>query len=229
MGLKKDCSGTSADLSRFAVIFDLDGVLVSSDKCHFEAWKQIADELKIPFDENKNHLLRGVSRRESLMIILKDSGRSFSEEEILELMDRKNALYLKKIEELGRKLIIPGAEEFLSRCRKLSMKTALVSGSRNARSLLEFSGLGTAYFDVITDASRISNSKPDPEGFLTAVSDLGVKPENCIVIEDAPAGVEAARRAGMFVMGVGDAGLPPCDIRHSSLAEAGPEDFRTLA
>ncbi|MEG1196070.1 MAG: beta-phosphoglucomutase [Clostridia bacterium] len=186
------------------VIFDLDGVLVSTDNCHYLAWKQMADEENIPFDRKTNERLRGVSRMESLEIILECAKKDYSQEERLAMAARKNAYYVKLIGSLSNADLLPGALETLAKLREQNIKLAIGSSSKNTPLILKQIGLSEA-FDAIADGNAIHNSKPDPEVFLLAAELLKLSPQNCLVVEDADAGVEAALAGGMRVLGVGSA------------------------
>ncbi len=205
-----------------AIIFDLDGVLVDSADCHYRAWKMIADKLGVDFDHEKNHLIRGVSRRESLMIII-DGQITLEEDAILELMEEKNNIYQNLISKSAKKLLLPGVIEFLEDLRKTPLKLAIASGSKNALALIDLVGLDKNCFDVIISGKDFKKTKPDPEAFFMAAESLNIEPENCLVIEDAPAGIDAAKKAGMGTFGIGKAYLGSCDIRSFSIAEAGVE------
>lgn len=187
-----------------AIIFDLDGVIVSTDEFHYEAWKKMADEEKIYFDKEINHQLRGVSRMESLLIILRKSDKQYNEEEKCVLAERKNEYYRKSLERLSEKDILPGVTGVLEELKKRGVKTAIGSSSKNTMTILKNIGLLDA-FDVIVDGNAIKNSKPDPEVFLKAAEALGFAPEECTVIEDAKAGIDAALAGGMKAVGVGPA------------------------
>ncbi len=201
-----------------AVIFDLDGVLVSTDELHYRAWQTIADREGIPFDRRVNHLLRGVGRMESLAIILREARRPYPPAEKARLADEKNALYRAMIESLGPGDLLPGAAATLSRLRIRGVRAALASASRNARRTLERVGLERA-FEVVVDGRDITASKPDPQILLIAASRLGLPPESCLVVEDAPAGIEAARRAGMAFLGIGtEESLPGVHPRAADLS-----------
>lgn len=214
-----------------AVIFDLDGVLADTAECHYKAWKKIADKLGIKFDREKNHLLRGVSRRESILILIKGQ-IELGEDEIQRLMDEKNCIYIKLVEKAGKKLLLPGAMEFLNKLKKAGIKLGLASSSRNARKILNLTGLDKVFFETVIDGSDIKNSKPDPEIFLTAARKLNLNPSECLVVEDAPAGIEAAQRAGMATLGIGTANLGKCDMKTLSIADAdkaiNPDDPENL-
>lgn len=201
-----------------AVIFDLDGVIVTTDQYHYQAWKQIADSEGIPFDYSVNDRLRGVSRMESLNILLEASGRTYSREEKKRLAEAKNDYYVRLLTHLRPKDILPGVPELLDELKKLGVRTAVGSSSKNAVYILERIGLGEA-FDVIIDGNQITHTKPDPEVFLLAAERLGVSPSKCIVVEDAMAGIEAASGAGIRTLAVGNAvkGLEIADNWISSL------------
>lgn len=186
------------------LIFDLDGVIVDTAKYHFLAWRRLADTFDVDFDEEKNEQLKGVSRVESLRRILDWSGKSLPEGEFQEAMDRKNRWYLEFINQMQPDEILPGVEQFLREAKAASYGIALGSASKNAPAILQKVGL-THYFDSIIDGNRTSRSKPDPEVFLLGSEDLGLAPEHCVVFEDAQAGIEAAKAAGMFAIGIGEA------------------------
>jgi beta-phosphoglucomutase len=187
-----------------AVIFDLDGVIVSTDEYHFQAWKQLADLEGIQFSREDNERLRGVSRMESLEIILEKAGRTYSDEEKLGMAERKNAIYRESLSRLSPTDILPGVMDWLDELKTRGIKTAIGSSSKNAGPILEAIGLTDA-FEVIVDGTHIKSSKPDPEVFTLAGERLGVAPEYCLVVEDADAGVEAGVAAGMPTLAVGSA------------------------
>lgn len=186
------------------VIFDLDGVIVSTDKFHYLAWKKLADRERINFDENINNRLRGISRRESLMIVLEKSHKPYSESEILEMLNYKNDIYKQSLAQLTPNDILPGILDVLSFLKEKKIKTAIGSSSKNARHILKQIGL-IECFDYIVDGTMITRTKPDPEVFLLARDGLNLKSEECLVVEDALAGVQAAQAAGIKVCAVGDA------------------------
>jgi len=191
-----------------AVIFDLDGVIVSTDECHYKAWKRMADEENIYFDKEINKRLRGVSRMESLNIILERSKKEYTPAEKEELANRKNSYYRELIQQLTPDDILPSVMDVLSELKNNHIKIAIGSSSKNTSIILERIGLAT-YFDAVADGTHISNSKPDPEVFLLAAKMLDIPPENCLVVEDADAGVEAAIAGGMKVLGIGTAAANP--------------------
>jgi alpha,alpha-trehalose phosphorylase len=186
-----------------AILFDLDGVIVDTARLHFRAWKTIADQEGIAFDAHINERLKGVSRRQSMDIILERASRSYGEEEIGELMRAKNDIYVDSLQTLTGSDILPGIGAFLDELGGAGFKTAIVSASRNAGVILQRIGLEERFDEVIT-GDHTRKSKPDPEGMLLASRRLGIPPESCGVIEDAAAGLEAAVAAGMRSIGIGD-------------------------
>lgn len=186
------------------VIFDLDGVIVSTDNCHYLAWKRMADEEGISFDRTVNERLRGVSRMESLAIILEKAVKEYSEEEKQTMAARKNGYYVELIGSLTENDILPGALDTLNMLKAKGIKVAIGSSSRNTPIILRQIGLSEA-FDAVADGNAIKNSKPDPEVFLLAAKLLKLDPANCLVVEDADAGIEAALAGGMRALGVGSA------------------------
>ena len=187
-----------------AVIFDLDGVVTDSAKYHYLAWKSLADELDIPFDEEYNERLKGISRMESLELILKNgnSETKYSASEKEKLADRKNEHYKGLIKEIKPSDMLPGIENFLSELKSHNIKTALASVSKNAHFIIK-QLQAEKYFDYIADAASVPNAKPFPDIFLVCAKNLGIQPSECIGIEDAKSGIEAIHRAGMLAVGVG--------------------------
>ena len=180
------------------IIFDLDGVLISTDKFHYLAWKQLADKLGIPFSEKDNEQLRGVSRMESLELILKnDPSVKLTDEEKIAAATEKNDCYREYLKTMTPDDVSAEVRETLTALHDMGYKLSVGSSSKNARFILSQTDL-TRYFDAIADGNDIKNSKPDPEVFLTAASFLGLDPEVCAVVEDAEAGLEAAVAAGML-------------------------------
>lgn len=190
------------------VIFDLDGVIVSTDDCHYKAWKKMAEEEEIYFDRQINERLRGVSRMESLQIILEKSPKTYSETQKALLAQRKNGYYREMILELDPSAMLEGALAFVLEMKARGLKVAIGSSSKNAALILKQIQCDHL-FDAVADGNEITHSKPDPEVFLKAAEKLGLLPNECIVVEDADAGVEAALRAGMDVIGVGSASQNP--------------------
>ena len=187
-----------------AVIFDLDGVIVSTDEFHYRAWKELAVSIDIPFDRAINERLRGVSRMESLDIILEKARHTYCKEEKEALADAKNERYRVMLNELTPQNILPGILALLDDLSKRGIKIAIGSSSKNARFILSRIGLETR-FDAVADGNLIRNSKPDPEVFLLAVEMMGIPAVRCAVIEDATAGIDAAIAAGCKAVAVGAA------------------------
>lgn len=185
-----------------ALIFDLDGVLVDSAKYHYLAWKALADKLGFDFTEKDNERLKGVSRMKSLEILLEIGGVVMSDEMKEKSATEKNELYRSYIAKMTPDEILPGVEDFLKEVKAAGYKTAIGSASKNTPLILERTGLAK-YFDAVADGTMVSKAKPDPEVFLKGAELLGVEPSECIVFEDAEAGVEAAHNAGMKAVGIG--------------------------
>lgn len=186
------------------IIFDLDGVIVSTDQFHFMAWKKMADKEDIYFNQEINHQLRGVSRMDSLEIILKKSSKTYTADEKESLANFKNNYYVKSLEVLTTKDILPGVLEVLDYYKNKGIKLAIGSSSKNARLILDKIGLSN-YFDIVIDGNDIINSKPHPEVFEKAGKALGLLPNQCAVVEDAQSGIKAAYDAKMTSVAIGDA------------------------
>jgi beta-phosphoglucomutase len=186
-----------------ACLFDLDGVIVDTAKYHFLAWKRLASELGFDFTEEDNERLKGISRMDSLEILLGIGGLTLDENVKIELAEKKNNWYCKYIKKMTPDEILQGAKEFLELLRKNEIKIALGSASKNSMTILTNLGL-VNHFDAIVDGTRITKAKPNPEVFLLGAKELGIKPEQCVVFEDAKAGIEAAINAGMYSVGIGD-------------------------
>lgn len=184
------------------VIFDLDGVLTDTSEFHYQGWKRLAAEEGIPFDRQANEKLRGVDRRESLMRLL--DGRPATEEQIQEMMARKNLYYQEFIQSATPDNLLPGALELLQELRADGVKTAIGSASKNAREVIDRLGI-TDRVDAISDGYSVERHKPAPDLFLHAAAQLGLPPEQCVVVEDAASGVEAALAGGMWAVGLGPA------------------------
>ncbi len=187
-----------------AVIFDLDGVVVTTDECHYMGWKKLADDEGIYFDKEINVRQRGVSRMESLEVLLEKATKAYTDEEKLEMAERKNNYYKEYIKDLTPADILPGVTDFCAYIRQQGGKMAIGSSSKNTPGILKGIGLD-GYFDAVADGNQITHSKPDPEVFLLAAKLLGIAPEKCLVVEDADAGIQAALAAGMDALGVGAA------------------------
>ncbi|NJN08307.1 MAG: beta-phosphoglucomutase [Richelia sp. RM1_1_1] len=193
-------SPSGASNSIPGIIFDLDGVITDTSEFHYLAWKKLADEQGIPFDREANEALRGVPRRESLMGIL--NGRPATEEQIQEMMERKNNYYVELMQTITPQDLLPGVADFLEQLQAAGIKIALGSSSKNARTVIERLGIADKFM-AIADGYSVVKSKPAPDLFLFAAEKLGVSPDNCIVVEDATAGIEAGLAAGMKVIGLG--------------------------
>ncbi|SHN01598.1 beta-phosphoglucomutase [Mucilaginibacter sp. OK098] len=211
-----------------ACIFDLDGVIVDTAVYHFKAWKRLADELGINFTEHDNERLKGVSRVRSLEIILELGGVTKTEAEQQELATRKNTWYVEMINRMTPAEILPGAKEFLETCRAAGIKTALGSASKNSGTILDKINMAHL-FGAIVDGNHVSKAKPDPEVFLKGAEALGVIPAECVVFEDAIAGVEAAINGGMKVVGIGSPDvLNKADLVVSGLDKMSLEKLNAL-
>lgn len=187
------------------VIFDLDGVICHTDEYHCQAWKVLADKLDTYFDREINNRLRGVSRMDSLEIVLERyTGEPLSQERKVELATEKNEIYRQLLAQMSPKDLSAEVADTLNKLREMGLKLAIGSSSKNAPFILERIGLGS-FFDAISDGNNITKSKPDPEVFLKAAEFLGLKPETCLVVEDAEAGVDAAIAGGMDAAAIGDA------------------------
>lgn len=187
-----------------AIIFDLDGVLCFTDKYHYLAWKQIADQLKISFDEKKNDRLRGVSRMQSLEIILEEYKGSLTETEKEKLADEKNKKYREYLMTMTEKDLTQEVKDTLETFRAKGILMAVGSSSKNAELIIQRLGI-ERYFDAVVDGNEITKSKPDPEVFLRAAEKLRLQPEECLVVEDAQAGILAAKAGGFDSAGLGSA------------------------
>jgi len=210
------------------VIFDLDGVLTDTAELHYQAWQRLAAEKGLPFDRTVNEHLRGVSRRNSLEIILRHAGVELAEEEKEGLANRKNGYYRELISRLSPADLLPGIADLLTQLKESGIKTGLASASHNAREIVQRLEIGR-FLDLVVDPSAIVKGKPDPEIFFRAAEGLGIPYENCAGVEDAQVGIQAIRAAGMFAVGIGsglleaDWVLP--DTRGLTLPELG-ERFR---
>jgi alpha,alpha-trehalose phosphorylase len=185
------------------VIFDLDGVITDTALCHYLAWKEIANQEGIYFDEVINERLKGISRAESLNVIVEGSNRTYSDQELRMLATQKNERYIKLLDNLSSEDILPGIEEFIHILKNEGVKVAICSASKNTDFILEKLAI-KELFDVVITGNHVSKSKPDPEGMLLAANRLGLQPTECLVIEDAFEGIEAANAAGMKSIGIGE-------------------------
>ena len=187
-------------------LFDLDGVIVDTAKYHFMAWKRLADELGIDFTIEDNERLKGVSRMASLDIILEIGNKKISAEEKVTAAKRKNDWYVDYITKMPAEEVLPGALEFMQKAKERGIKIALGSASKNAQTILDRLNISD-YFDAIISGNEVTQAKPDPEVFLKGAKELGLQPEECIVFEDAEAGIEAAINGNMKSVGIGSSDI----------------------
>ena len=201
-----------------AVIFDLDGVLVTTDELHFEAWKTLAEELGITgFTKADNVRQRGVSRMESLEVVLEKADRQFTDNEKLALAEKKNNMYVNSLAALSKADVLPGVFDFLEYIKSKGIKAAVGSASKNTPLILEKTELADK-FDAVSCGLDTTRSKPDPEVFLIAAKKLGADPCDCVVVEDSEAGIAAAKAGGMYAIAVGAAEHDPkADVSVESL------------
>lgn len=206
-------------MGRKAFIFDLDGVIVDTAKYHYLAWRELAIQLGFDFTMEQNERLKGVSRVRSLEILLDIGKIQLNEDEKTTYLKEKNQQYLQYIAKMDHTEILPGIDDLLHYLKLNKVPFSLGSASKNARLILETLDL-IDLFDAIVDGNDVSTAKPDPEVFLIAAQKLGVQPEDCIVIEDAQAGIEAANKAGMTSIGIGDANvLAEADFKLNNTSE----------
>lgn len=209
-----------------AVIFDLDGVLTDTAEYHYRAWRRLAEEEGLPFTREDNEKLRGVSRRASLELILKGSTRS--EDEMLEMMDRKNSYYRSFIKTMDAGDLLPGALDKLKQLRRMGVKLGLASASKNAREVVERLKIED-YFENIADGNSVEKAKPAPDLFLFAANKLNVAPQCTVVVEDAEAGIEAALAAKMAAVGIGPQGrVDKADLIYKAVSEIDISDLLSL-
>jgi len=212
------------NLSMRAAIFDLDGVIVDTAKYHYLAWKRLAKELGFDFSEQDNERLKGVSRMRSLEILLGVGGLEFPYPECEAMATRKNGWYIDYIRHMEPSEIFPGAVEYIEYLRRRGVRVALASASKNAPLILDrlqIAGL----FDAVVDGTKVSAAKPDPEVFLRASEELDIPACDCVVFEDAEAGIEAARRAQMRTVGVGK----PANLERADMVITGFEHLLRVA
>jgi beta-phosphoglucomutase len=195
-----------------AGLFDLDGVIVDTAKFHYLAWRELANGLGFDISEEQNEQLKGISRMESLDRILTMGGATLPDDEKVRLATIKNGRYVDMIKQMPASEILPGAKEYLVQLRARGVKVALGSASKNAELILSNLGI-LELFDAVIDGNKVSRSKPDPEVFLLGAQELGIAPSDCVVYEDAAAGVEAAKAGGMRAVGIGrPENLPLADL-----------------
>lgn len=202
-------------------IFDLDGVLVDTAKYHYLAWKALADRLGFAFSVEQNESLKGISRMESLEVLLRFGGMEemFDQEEKLRMAEEKNRLYLEYINRLEESELLPGVTELFERMKERGVKIALGSASKNAGLILERLNI-SSYFDVIVDGNLVTKAKPDPEVFALGADRLGIPYEECVVFEDSVAGLLAAKKLNMGTVGIGTReNLPQADIICGAVGE----------
>ncbi|TQO39416.1 beta-phosphoglucomutase [Arenibacter algicola] len=190
-------------MKKTGFIFDLDGVIVDTAKYHYLAWRKLANELGFEFTQEQNELFKGVSRKRCLEILLEIGKIKASQEQFNRWLVEKNEDYLSLIEKMDASEILPDVQRVLKLLKKHNMPIALGSASKNARPILEKVNL-MDYFDAIVDGTQVTKAKPDPEVFLLAAVQMGVNPKECVVFEDAVAGIEAANNAGMLSIGIGE-------------------------
>lgn len=208
-----------------ALLFDLDGVIVSTEKNHFEAWRETASKLGIPFSEHDNEALKGVNRVDSLKQILKLGNKTVSAEEFESLLVFKNDMYLDSITTLSKADLLPGVHSLLQQAKSMGVKIGLGSSSKNAPMILSLLGI-TDLFDVVIDGNGVKHPKPDPEVFLNGAKALALSPSDCLVFEDANSGVAAAKAGGFIAIGVGNPLLKGmADIYFNDLTEFRLEEY----
>jgi beta-phosphoglucomutase len=200
-------------LSKFkAFLFDLDGVICDTAKYHYLAWKRLADMLGIPFDEKANEAFKGVSRMRCMELLLEFGSLTVGEEEKVRLADLKNEWYVEYLRNFDRSELLPGSLDVLEECRRRGIKTSICSASKNTPLILSRLEIED-YFDAVIDGNKATKAKPDPEVFLLGAKELGVLPSECVIFEDALAGVQAGKSENIFVVGVGKPeNLPGADI-----------------
>lgn len=203
-----------------ACIFDLDGVIVDTAKYHYIAWRRLANQLGFDLSEADNEQLKGISRMESLEIILKLGNVSLEEERKVQLAAEKNAHYLELCKEMTPDEVLPGVRNFMEELRENSIGTALGSASKNAGMILKQIDM-LSFFDVLIDGNNVTKGKPDPEVFLKGAAGLGVAPEFCVVFEDARSGIEAAKSGRMMAVGIGS----PEALNEADVVVSGFQDF----
>lgn len=205
-----------------AVIFDLEGVLVSTEKSHFRAWKQMTKEQGLPFDEEVFQKIRGSGRMDALDIILKTARRNYSPAEKFALTAHKNDLYMEEISQLTKEDMLPGALDTILSLREMGVKIGVASSSKNCVAILKKLGIWRM-IDAVADGNDVVHPEPDPEVYLLCAAKLQVAPEKCLVVEDTLNGIAAANSAGMYTLAVGEAandksaGMRAKDLEHFDL------------
>jgi len=210
-----------------ACIFDLDGVIVDTAKYHYQSWRRLANELGFDFTEAQNEQLKGVSRMDSLAIILGIGDKTLTEEEKQHFAAKKNDWYVAFVDEMGKEELLPGTVEFLEELKAAKIKIALGSASKNAMKILDRVDI-THYFDAVIDGTKTTKGKPDPQVFEMGAASLRVSAQHCVVFEDALKGVEAAKNGNMYCVGVGEEDvLHQADFVIKSLAEVSLNRLKT--
>ena len=204
-----------------ACLFDLDGVIVDTARFHYIAWRQLANGLGFDLSEEQNEQLKGISRMESLDIILAIGNVELSEDEKIKLATEKNIRYLALCQQMTPDDTLPGVRAFLDELKAASLGIGLGSASKNAKVILERIDM-LSYFETIVDGNRITKGKPDPQVFLIGAEDLHTAPELCVVFEDAVAGIQSAKAAGMLAVGIGEASV----LKQADIVISGFGDFR---
>ena len=209
-------------------IFDLDGVITDTAELHYLAWNTLAEQQSWKFDRTINERLRGVSRMDSIRIIQKHNRTELTEDELLKLATLKNEIYVNSLDQISPNDFLPGALELLEKLKSQGFKIALGSASKNSQKVLrQLNAL--EYFDVIGDGNSVAKSKPAPDVFLFAAEKLKLKPEECVVYEDAEAGVDAAKTGGFYAVGIGPSNrVGHADVRFDSMSEATLDAVRTF-
>lgn len=201
-------------------IFDLDGVVTDTAELHYAAWKKLADDMGWQFDRDLNEKLRGISRMDSIKVIMDHNNVSLDDKTIVELATKKNDIYVESLDSMTQEDYLPGAKELLTHLRSEGFSVALGSASKNANKVLKQLN-ATYFFDVIGDGNSVSKSKPAPDIFLYASEKLGLPPENCIVFEDAEKGIDAAKAGKFHSVGIGpEERVGHADIRFNTMKEA---------
>lgn len=206
-------------------LFDLDGVLVDTAKYHYLAWKRLADELGIPFDEARNEAFKGVSRLRCMELMNEWGGLGLSPEEQNDYANRKNAWYVESLADLDASELLPGTVDTLDKAEAAGVKCAICSASKNTPMIIKQLGI-TERFRTVIDGNRTAKAKPDPEVFLLAAKELGAANSECVIFEDSEAGALAGKNEGIFVVGIGlPENIPSANIHIPSLAAL---DFEAL-
>ncbi|MBO0331744.1 beta-phosphoglucomutase [[Muricauda] lutisoli] len=201
-------------------IFDLDGVITDTAELHYAAWKKLSDDMGWQFDRELNEKLRGISRMDSIKVIMDHNGVSLDEDTVIDLATKKNDIYVESLDDMTPEDYLPGARELLTHLRSEGFSVALGSASKNANKVLKQLN-AIHFFDVVGDGNSVSRSKPAPDIFLYAAEKMGLPPENCIVFEDAEKGIDAAKAGKFHSVGIGpEERVGHADIRFDTMKEA---------